>query len=261
MKIGIIGCGMVGGALRMACLQKGFKVLVLDPFKKDLNDGMRILESDIAFVCVPTPTEDRVQNLQALHNVLGLLSAEDYKGLVVLKSTILPGTTDIMHEKYKNLRFAHNPEFLKERTAFKDTLKQKVCLISAYSKPDLMELYNFWKEFDPRLETRVSMNPKETELAKYFHNCFLATKVTVANEFAEICNRLKIDYTTVMRMTQKAGGLGEGHLDVPGHHGVGFSGACFPKDTKALHWFCCLLGVRVEVLSATIEGNLRRRGE
>jgi UDPglucose 6-dehydrogenase len=100
------------------------------------------------------------------------------------------------------------------------------------------------------------------EMIKYMTNCFLATKVSFANEIKQICDSCDIDYDKVIEYMLHDKRLGSTHFSVPGPDGrVGFGGSCFPKDINALISFAQDLGVEPQVLTAAWEKNLEVRPE
>lgn len=269
MKIGVIGVGVIGGALYSAAQDKGFEVVGYDKFKQGLNsdDNLNeVLKSDIAFVCVPTLTVDRMQDLEPVQNVFSTLSFREFKGVVCLRCTVLPGTTAMLKKKYSNLRVVHNPEFLTAAKPVEDLLKQPAVLLGSDSKDDAMVVAKFWKEFDSNVPVLLGQST-ETELAKYAHNCFLAAKVSFFNDLYEICLSADVKYDAVMELAHAIGQIGRGHTRVPGPETdkagnplFGFGGECFPKDTSALSFWCELKGIPAETLNGAIKGNNRRRG-
>lgn len=260
MKVGVIGVGVIGGALLKALTQKGFKAIGYDNQKQEYKSNWRdLLESQLLFVCVPTLTVDRMQDLVPIHDVFWSLSDSNYQGVVVLRCTVLPGVTDSLIAKYPNLKVAHNPEFLTAKSPLQDLINQPAVLIGSQDKEigDLVE--KFWRLFDSTLLIKHG-NPKETEIAKYVHNCFLATKVSLLNDFYEICGRAGVFFDHVMNLAHSIGQVGLGHSQVPGPDGkLGFGGMCFPKDTEALSFWCEVHGLPAETLNGAIKGNHRRR--
>lgn len=233
MKIGIIGVGMVGGAIKQVAEATGkLEVRAYDKYKKigKLDD---MLGTDLVFVSVPTPTDDGLQDLSALRDVLTNLNVIAYPGVVVVKCTVLPGTMDHLSTQYEHLQLAHNPEFLTERNAAADFAKQPAILVSCHfdSRKIIEDVYQLMLDapFYCFGDYRI------TETAKYMHNCFLATKVSFMNEFYDFCENKGITYESVARAAISQGVIGASHMKVPGPDGQrGFGGACFPKDTEAL---------------------------
>lgn len=251
MRLGIIGVGMVGGAIRDVAVGAGISIGLYDKYKK-IGAMQEALDSDVVFVCVPTPTADGMQDLIPLKNALTEVCGEDYKGVVVVKSTVLPGTMHYLKGIFTNLRLAHNPEFLVEASAAADFAKQEKYLVSCAAE-DANTVAGAYDLLAPGAVGLFYTDFKITEAAKYFHNCFLATKVAFANEFYMYCQDHNINYDAMVDAAKSQGRVGDTHLKVPGPDGkMGFGGACFPKDTLALvnHDYS-----HFDILRAVIQSN------
>jgi UDPglucose 6-dehydrogenase len=135
--------------------------------------------------------------------------------------------------KFKNIQIVFNPEFLTEANSVEDFKNQNRIIIGGPRLANTKVKKIFAKAFPkvPIIKTSSTI----AEMVKYFLNCFLATKVSFANEMYEICNYLKIDYDKVTEYAIYDERLGKSHLNVPGPDGdFGYGGHCFPKDVKAL---------------------------
>jgi nucleotide sugar dehydrogenase len=256
MKVGIIGLGFVGSAVKHA-FEKAHVIVGYDKFKNigQLED-MEIC--DLVFVCVPTPTEEGIQDLRPTHDVLSSLTALNFKGPVVIKSTVLPGTCDRLQEIYSTLTLVHNPEFLTEAKALADFENQLVVLLSSPSKSALILTRKAYREALPDALCETADNFKATEIAKYIHNCFLATKVAFMNEVYNYCQDVGACYEEAVAMAQSQGRIGASHLNVPGPDGkFGFGGSCFPKDTEAL--LSSKSADRLKILKAAVQSNKMQR--
>lgn len=237
MKIGILGVGFVGGTHLRA-----FQLSKMDVKTHDIrHENSRLenlLDCDLVFVGLPSPTVCGKQNLAVIHQSMADLCQLDFKGVLCIKSTVMPGTTSALREKYA-LKVVHSPEFLRERCALDDFLFQSTILVGG-PKTDtdlVVDAYQLHRKRLklPTLKVSAHEDPCVTEMAKYMHNSFLATKVAWANQFADVCEKLEVPYETVVEATKTQGGLGVGHLAVPGPDGRrGFSGTCFPKDTLSM---------------------------
>lgn len=259
-RIGVIGHGVVGGAVARGFTELGMKVYVYDKFKPEFAYTNHIFATDAIFICVPTPTDQNWrQDLSALDETLEMLRDRSYEGVIVVKSTVLPGTTQRLADKYGLRRVVHNPEFLTAARPFEDFMEQPEVLIGGVDGDAgylVVEIYS-----DAGFPNIIyAPSPTYTEMAKYMHNLFLSTKVSFCNEMYDICEKLEIKYDQVAMLACSMGGIGHGHTKVPGPDGRrGYGGMCFPKDTKAFLTFANDMTVPMEVLKATIEGNNRRR--
>lgn len=252
MKIGVIGLGVVGAAVKYGLELVGHEVFIYD-IKYSETSIENVLETELCFVCVPTKTNENGKNdTSIVEEVIRTLSARSYSGLVVIKSTIIPGTTDGLHEKYPNLRLAFCPEFLRERAAIIDFVENHdVCAIGAYNDTD----YQAVKEAHGHLPKSFSkLTPKEAEFTKYFSNTFNAMRITFANTFYEVCKAAGVDYTKVKNCVVKRNNIPDVYLDC--HENLrGFSGVCLPKDTLALSTFAKSLGLDLKLLETIVEEN------
>lgn len=249
--IGVIGLGFVGGALFDFFKQRGVRTFGYD--LKYQDDWDEVVKQPIVFLCLPTPTlPTRNQDLSPYLDVLGKLRDANFGGIGVIKSTILPGTTDYLAHQYE-LRLCHNPEFLRERTAKQDFIEQPAILLGG-DEGDTKPVADFYAEhFSCPV---VCTSAIQTELAKYLHNTFLATKVAWFNQFFDVCQKYDASYDEVVGMANLMGKIGENHTKVPGFENKrGYSGSCFPKDTRAFSQFCQEIGVPFSIMDAAMEYN------
>ena len=185
----------------------------------------------------------------------------NYKGLVVIKSTIEINTMEYLMEKYP-LKYIHNPEFLTARTAAHDFHHQEHIVLgitSGMQDEEIELLQNFYKQYYP--DTLISIcKAKESETMKLFCNNFYAMKVQIMNEFYALCQELNIDYDVVTQLMINNRWINPMHTTVPGPDGkLSYGGYCFPKDTNALNSLMKKLGTPNMVLDAVIkERNIMR---
>ena len=175
MKIGIVGVGVVGGAVRFGMKKIGHSVDWHD-IKTPETSIENVLPSDVCFICVPTETNAKGENdTSIVEETLAKLSKGNYRGIAVIKSTVIPGTTDKFSKQFKNLRLAFCPEFLRERYAEVDFVEHMdVCPIGAYNDND----FEMIKQAHGRLPKNVvKLTPKEAEFIKYFSNIFNALRI------------------------------------------------------------------------------------
>lgn len=264
--IGVVGLGFVGTAV-----VKGFEtiknVVTYDIQKEctesSISDVVR--KAQIIFVCVPTPmNSDGTCNTDIVESVLGEISKVEvtHRPICVLKSTITPGTTNMLAEKYPAITVSFNPEFLTERNYINDFMSQ-VNIIVGYSNSisevkEVVDLY--WTRF-PKSDVNI-ITAKEAEMIKYVANTFLATKVAYLNEIWQICQKTGINYDHMIGILGNDTRLGNTHWNVPGHDGkFGFGGTCFPKDINALIQYAKENGQDTPLLNAIWQKNLEVRPE
>jgi len=261
--IGIIGQGFVGSAVREG-MQNYFDILAFDkdPNKySNVESIYHMIEStSIAFLCVPTPMKKSgecdlsiVRNaLTEISNIAKSLSVEDF--IVVMKSTVPPGTTDQLNSEYSNLDIIFNPEFLTEANATEDYKNQNRIIVGG-ERPGSTKVKAIFAKAFPKVPI-IKTSSTIAETIKYVTNTFLAMKVSYANEIFQMCQALNVDYDKVIEYARYDDRLGNSHWSVPGPDGdYGFGGHCFPKDIAALQFVAKNLNVDSTMLTATINKN------
>ena len=249
-KIGIIGVGMVGGALNRYFGSVGVKTLLYDKFKHK-GSPEEINKAEIIFVCVPTPYQKRADqgfDLSAVEEALNII--EDKK-IVILKSTVWPGTTENFQKKYPRHKILFNPEFLSEATADKD-MRQPDIQIVGYTKKSKLVAKRIL-EILPHAPFSRLAPATEAEAVKYFHNVHGAVKVIFANQMFDLCHALKINYDIVKECAAASKHIKtDMYLNVWQGKYRGYGGSCFPKDIRALIQFGDKKGVDLTLLK-TVE--------
>jgi UDPglucose 6-dehydrogenase len=231
MKIGAIGTGFVGQCV-VNTFSKVHEVRVHDI---KLNTRIEdVLDTEIVFINVPTPSVEGKQDYSIVEGVILQLQGLRYQGVVVIKSTVLPGSCRRWEDTY-GLPIVHNPEFLTERNAQKDFDNQEAILLSG-SIEALRPVVDSYRQVFPDTPLHCYSQFEVTEVAKYIHNDFLATKVAFMNEMHDLCQYVGCDYEQAIEAALSQKKILPNHTKVPGPDGqFGFGGSCFPKDTIALH--------------------------
>jgi UDPglucose 6-dehydrogenase len=278
-RIGIIGKGFVGSAVQFGFspntgCDAEVRVYDKDPSKSVNTLEDTVNESDFIFLSVPTPSnKDGSINIDIVDSALNDISeivdenkqvfelSLRAKSVVLLRSTVTPGTTAKLQKKYKNLNIVFNPEFLTERSAKFDFINQSRFILGGddYCVDKVEELFK-WRfgETTPIIKT----NYETAELIKYMGNCYFATKVSFLNEMRQIADRCGVDWDKAIEGFVRDGRIGHSHLAVPGPDGrFGFGGSCFPKDIQAIINFAEELGVEPDVLKGVWNKNLEVRSE
>lgn len=224
IKIGIVGCGFVGEALKTWLEENNpsVKIFVSDP-PKGYNDNLDSV--DIAFLQIHVPTEDDgTQDLKLMKELIRKLPDVP----VFVRTTILPGTSGML-SKETNHRVYYMPEFLSQRTHIEDFKKQTM-VFPVEDDPEALEL--LVKVF-PCKKFAV-MSSLEAEITKYSHNVFGAYKVTYFNAVKEYCEKMGANWAKVHNGCLLSGYINDTHTFVPGPDGkFGYGGKCFPKDVNA----------------------------
>jgi len=262
-KIGIIGFGFVGSAVRFGFSPNTGYDAEVKVYDKDKNKSTNSLEdvvntSDFIFVSVPTPSnEDGTINLDIVDDVLNdINNVQKIDNIVLLRSTMIPGSSQNFQKKYPKLNLVFNPEFLTERSAKFDFINQSRFILGGEEKhtSKVAELYRsrFGKSI-PVIET----NFETAELIKYMNNCFFATKVSFMNEMKLVADQCNANWELAVEGFVGDGRVGHSHINVPGHDGKsGFGGSCFPKDIQAMIAFGKSFGVDMNTLIGAWNTNL-----
>ena len=247
-KVGVIGNGFVGEAISFAFSPTtDLRVYDVDPLRAT-HTKEEVDECEFIFVCVPTPMyRDGTQDLSYIEKVFD----EAISGpIYIIKSTVLPGTTEALWKKYPSLSIIFNPEFLTERTAKLDMLTQARIILGG--RKDLTMTTK--KLYEERFMNRhiIETDSTTAELTKYMNNTFFATKVSIMNEFKRMSDKLGTNWEDALYGFASDHRIGDSHLHVPGPDGKhGYGGTCFPKDVNAL----IKLGSKLETPMHTIEAG------
>jgi UDPglucose 6-dehydrogenase len=243
IKIGIIGKGIVGSAVHKGMSKYQHDVVFSDPIicnSIPLKDVISC--SNVLFICVPTPSNDNgLIDLSIVDNVVSniIKEAKGSNKLIIIKSTVIPGTTESYYRKYgtlfPNIKFIYCPEFLDNDTAYEDFINPNNVIIghtkgSEQCKSILTDIFSNFVDKKYIFE----MSSTEAEMVKYMTNSFYVTKVVFANTIYEICKKLDIDYNTVKKAFVHNPRIGDSHFEIFHKGGRGAGGKCLPKDLSAL---------------------------
>ena len=262
-KLGIIGKGFVGSAV-----SAGFstaKQYVVDPrISEDNTIDKLVSEFDppLTFVCVPTPpNEDGSVNVDIVSEVLQELNDCEYKGIVVVKSTIIPDYLHVFKKSYK-LKIVYNPEFLTEANASNDFVNPNMQVLGGKWKDcDTVEkAYNRYS--DVRVVPTFKVDLSTASLIKYTINSWLATKVVFFNELYKLqqASSSMVSWEQFTDMLTRDPRMGNSHMKVPGPDGqYGFGGHCFPKDTEALINYAQSKNIKLSLLEKAVSKNKKMR--
>tara|TARA_B100000989_G_C19531388_1_gene470152 strand:- start:5422 stop:6765 length:1344 start_codon:yes stop_codon:yes gene_type:complete len=309
MNIAVIGTGYVGLVSGVCLASKGHKITCFDSneiiikllqkgkspihenglkelmFQSEKNISFKILNSstesslkdfDAIIVAVGTPTlegKTDLSQIQSVAIIIGRMLKSSKKFIsLILKSTVLPGTTDtffrniIENESGKKLGqfgLGMNPEFLREGNAVNDFLSPDR-IVLGYEDHGTLNILK--KMYQPWNCEKVELNTRSAEMMKYVNNSLLATLISSVNEYANIARELgQIDFKKVMHGVHLDNRwspfLKEDGIKIFPEileylkPGCGFGGSCFPKDIKALSTLAKETSIKPNIIDSVIEVN------
>jgi UDPglucose 6-dehydrogenase len=297
MKYSIVGLGKLGASMAAAIASRGHDVIGVDVNHRSvelLNSGHApvqetnleemiaankeriratrsheeaIVNSDITFVIVPTPSDDRgAFSLQyaawAFKEIGRALAKKQGYHVVVLTSTVLPGATRfgllpiLEQESGKtcgpDFGLCYSPEFIALGSVIRDFLNPDFTLIGEFDARCGERLEKAYSEIMVNNAPCKRMSLENAELTKISVNAFVTTKITFANMLADLCERIpggNVDVVTDAVGSDKR--VGAKYLK----GGLGFGGPCFPRDNVALGFMARALGTSADVSETTDRSN------
>ena len=230
MKIGVVGLGVVGGAIH-----EGLKILEHETSVHDIKLDTTlddVLSTEICFICVPTPSGEHGEcDVSIVNDIVRQLNLKKYSGIIAIKSTVEPGTTDRLSNEFPNLKICFVPEFLRERCAAEDFVKNHDLCVIGTNSPTVFKTISAAHGHFP--EKFVQLEPLEAEFVKYFNNIYNATLVTFANSFYEVCKSMGADYTKIKDTIVDRKHINDVYINC-NEDLRGFGGPCLPKDTRTI---------------------------
>lgn len=247
-KVGIMGVGMVGTPLarwfsEVQRFKRGKDLFLYDiDIKKNYNDDIN--KADVIFICLPTPRNPKDGSCDV--SIVGdaIRKIKESK-IIVIKSTVPPGTTEGFQKKFSRHKFLFNPEFLTESRAWEDMLRPDRQIVGFTSKSleaahlvlSLLPKAPFMSPWGTGTYYQTRLTVTEAELTKYASNVYFSRKINWANSLAKMAEAVDANYENVRKAMSADHRIGDSHLDV--NHGgyKGFGGYCFPKDAAAIMAF------------------------
>lgn len=251
IKIGIVGMGYVGEAVGYWFKREEHPLFLYDRYKK-IGSPKEVNEADMIFICVPTPFNEKGAGYDdsAVSESLGSLSSSK---IVVIKSTVLPGSTERRQRQFPQHKILCSPEFLVAKTGIENFINPERQIVG-YTQ-NSRDIANQVLDILPDAPFKRIVKASEAEMIKYFGNAFLSTRVTFANQMYDLCQKLEIDYETVKACAGADHRIGQSHFDIFQDGYRGYGGACLPKDMKALLQLGERLGVDLKLLKTINEIN------
>ncbi len=242
--------------------ERGVALFLYDiDIKKGYADDIN--KADVIFVCVPTPRgENGSAKINAVADAFDTITGNK---IVVIKSTVPPGTTEYFQKKYPQHKILFNPEFLTERQAWEDFVKPDRQIVgftehsidAAHHVLSLLPKAPFMSPWGVNTYRPIKITATEAEIIKYGGNVYFSRKVTFANALALLAEHHEVNYDNIRVGMAADYRIGDSHLDVT-HGGYrGFGGYCFPKDINALmvHMEECGISEGAQLLRSDWEFN------
>jgi UDPglucose 6-dehydrogenase len=252
-KIAIIGTGYVGSALDRYFQSRGIQAKLFDP-PKGHHDAAVLEDAEVVFVAVPTPFYIEGDGFDDTYVRAALNTIPGENKVVVLKSTLQPGSTERLQAAFPQFRVLCNPEFLTQDRAERDMQFPNRQLVgyTAQSKNDA----DYIMALLPRAPFERIMPATAAETVKCATNSFYATKVAFANQLYDVCQKSGVDYEDIKQCIQAEPWMGgDMHWEVV-HRGYrGYGGKCLPKDARMFLQHAEKLGGGLEILKQVEEYN------
>jgi len=269
--ISVIGLGIVGNAIYQSLKNIGFTENInLIGYDKYKNGGINslddILISNILFLALPTKYSHILCSFDKtdIIDTCDYLSKKNYTGIIIIKSTIEPESSDNIADTFPNLSIIHSPEYLSSKTAYEDFHNQKNIFLGKTqncSETKIDELKCFFSKYYPNAEISTCTST-ESESMKIFCNSFYSVKVQFFTELYLLTQKNNTNYNKIIELMIKNGWINEMHTKVPGTDGqISYGGLCFPKDTNALNNYMINYNSNNDILSACINERNKMRDD
>lgn len=246
-KIGIVGVGYLGGAVKYWFDKHNFPSFFYDKHKK-IGSIQDLNKAEIIFMCLPTPFVEENNKGFDDSAILEILRQIKGEKIIVVKSTVLPGSTESYQEKFPQHKILINPEFLMAKTAIQDFLNpaRQIIGYTRESKDTAKRILDIL----PKAHFKKIITATEAEMIKYFGNVFLANRVIFSNQIYDLCQKIRINYEIVKECAAADPRIGSSHLNIF-HDGYrGYGGPCIPKDVKSFIQFTEKIGVESRLFKA-----------
>lgn len=258
IKIGIIGLGFVGDATRNWFLKNKnkYELFLYDKYKSIGSLG-EVNKADIVFVAVPTPFRNNGKKTGYDDSAVkeSIKNIKNGK-IVVIKSTVLPGSTERLQKLFPKKTILFNPEFLRAKTAREDFLKPDRQIIGYADKKGRMAAPKILKMLPESPYPKI-IKSGEVEMIKYFNNSYLGVRVVFANQIYDLCRKLGVDYDIIKECLVQDKRIGNSHFSIFSDGYRGYGGGCLPKDINSLIQFARKKRTKLDLLEKVEEVNKR----
>ena len=255
--VGVVGLGVVGGALAGAFGEAGVDVRGYDPYR-GVGSPRDLSGCSVVFLCVPTPSGPGGSHV--LDEIWAAVEAIEHHvdagAVIAVRSTVPPGTNDRLATAYPRLEFASAPEFLVAARPRESMREPDRLIVGARTHRARCLVAGALARVAPAAPI-LHVAPIEAELVKLASNAMLAVKVTMANELSEICARYGVEWSQVQQGVGLDRRIGPDHLTVTPERG--FGGTCLPKDLDGLIAAARAAGYMPSVLEEVASFNRRIR--
>lgn len=231
-RIGFIGQGFIGKHMADDFENRGYDLVRYAMEEPYCANKAEIAECDITFIAVPTPTTPNGFDFSIIRSVLPLIGTGK---IAVIKSTILPGTTELLQKDFPAINIFHSPEFLREKSAAEDTAHPERNIVGMpIDSPEYLLQAEAVMSVLPPAPYSVITTARNAECIKYIGNCFLYTKLVFMNMAHDFATVAGADWEEVREAVGHDSRIGLGHTNVVFDSGRGAGGHCFIKDFEAL---------------------------
>jgi UDPglucose 6-dehydrogenase len=265
-KIAVIGHGYVGQAVEKF-FENHFDMVVVDPkYNTYEDDKLHANECDFAVVCVPTPmSDDGSVDLSFIETTFKWLATP----LVLIKSTIPPGTTEMLRDKY-NMVIGFSPEYIGEGNYFvpfwkdypdpHDMTKHSFQIVGARFQEEARAILEYFQRVSGPEARYMTTDSTTAELCKYMENSYIGTKVTFVNEFKKMADAFGVDFGELRELWLLDGRVGRMYTSVFAD-APGFGGKCLPKDINGIVKATEKVGYVPKLLKSVLAVNKEIRNE
>lgn len=253
MLIGIIGYGVVGQAIGHSFKMQGHRIAHYDKYLNESTTISELTAADCIFVCVPTNNVNNTCDTSIVKSTVETLAELNYTGIIIIKSTVVPGTTQKLIDQYPDLKLSFVPEFLRQDNASDDFQNlTKTLIVGTTRDDDFKFISNLHRPFSP---DAINITPTEAEIVKYFSNNYNSMRVVFANAYYEVCKKIGASYNNILSAAVTLPNIqSDLYLKCsPGQRG--YEGKCLPKDTQAFNSFLKELNLPIELFNAIINDN------
>jgi UDPglucose 6-dehydrogenase len=247
-KVGVVGAGVVGTAMQRLC---GPETVMYDTKPGCSQDKNAINACEVVFVCVPSPMKsDGSCDTSIVEEAVAWIEAP----LIILRSTVSPGTTDRLRQQYSK-HIVFQPEYLGETPGHLfGNMAERTFMVLGGTTEDNSRAADFYKHYYNAMVYLYLCDAITAEVAKYMENSFYAVKVTFVNEFYDIAKAHGVNYDVLREIWLADTRISRDHTFVY-PQSRGFSGKCLPKDVNAIVKSCADHDYEACLLRAVLEIN------